>query len=118
MVKIWNFYCTLHHLVHFADVMASAAYEAEMAEFDGEPPRHPSSFIKGKEASAVAMVYRACKMFAPGAGEKNGAHGKASLFLKPIVKECFGLNSVPITPFRGHRFKKSSSASKMNSLNF
>ena len=98
--------------------MALAAYEAEMAEFDGEPPRHPSSFIKGKEASAVAMVYRACKMFALGAGEKNGAHGKASLFLKPIIKECFGLNSVPITPFRGHRFKKSSSASKMNSLNF
>ena len=25
VVRIWNFYCTLHHLVHFADVMASAA---------------------------------------------------------------------------------------------
>ena len=39
-----------------------------------------------------------------GADEKNGAHGKASLFLKPIVKERFGFKSVPITPFRGHRF--------------
>ena len=57
LIRLKNLYCSLHHLVHFADVMAAAAYEAEMAEFDGSPPAHPSSFKKnGKEALAMAMV--------------------------------------------------------------
>ena len=105
LIRLKNFYCSLHHLVHFADVMAAAAYEAEMAEFDGSPPAHPSSFKKnGKEASAMAMVRKASKVFEAGADEKSGAHGKASLFLKPILKAKIGVNSVPIQPFRGHCF--------------
>ena len=105
LIRLKNFYCSLHHLVHFADVMASAAYEAEMAEFDGSPPTHPSLFKKnGKEASTTAMVRKASKVFAAGADKKSGAHGKASLFLKPILKAKYGINSVPIQPFRGHRF--------------
>ena len=31
-IKLRNFYCGIHHVVHFADVMLSAANEAEIAE--------------------------------------------------------------------------------------
>ena len=31
-IKLHNFYCGIHHVVHFADVMSSAANEAKIAE--------------------------------------------------------------------------------------
>ena len=103
LVKLKNFYCGIHNLVHFAEVMSSAAKEAELAEFDGAPPRHPSSFTT-TEASGVALVRKVCKVAAPGADNKNGCHGKIALFLKTTLKEKFNVNTLPFTPFRGHRF--------------
>ena len=95
VIKLRNFYCGIHHVVHFADVMSSAANEAEVAEFDGNPPAHPSSFKKNpKEASGVALIRKACKAFAAGGCEKSGCFGKADLFLKPILKEKFKTNMI------------------------
>ena len=100
VIVVRNYYC-----VHFADVMSKGANEAELAEFDGNPPSHPSSFAKNpKEASGVALIRKACKAFAAGGCEKYGCYGKAKLFLEPILKEKFDTNTIPITPFRGHRF--------------
>ena len=31
-IKLRNFYCGIHHVFHFADVMSSAANEAEIAK--------------------------------------------------------------------------------------
>ena len=99
VIVVRNYYC-----VHFADVMSKGANEAELAEFDGNPPSHPSSFAKNpKEASGVALIRKACKAFAAGGCEKYGCYGKAKLFLEPILKEKFDTNTIPITPFRGHR---------------
>ena len=73
LVKLQNHYCGIHHLVHFADVMSTAANEAEMAEFDGEPPAHALSFKKNaNESKTVAMIKKACKAFAPGGDDKSG----------------------------------------------
>ena len=105
LVNLRNFYCGMHHLVHLADVMSTAANEAELAEFDGSPPTSPLSFKKnGKEASGVALVRKACKAFGPGADEKSGCYGKAASYLQPILEEEFQMTTFPITPFRGHRF--------------
>ena len=105
LIDLKNHYCGIHYLVHMAEVMSSAANEAEMAEFDGEPPAHKSSFKKNpNESTTVAMIRKACKAFAAGGCEKSGCFGKADLFLKPILKSKFGVNSMPITQFRGHRF--------------
>ena len=104
LIRPCNFFCCILHLVHFADVMSTASNEAEVAEYNGSPPKHPASFKRGaKESSGVALLRRACKAFAAGADEKSGCHGKAMLFLRPTLRE-FGVNTMPITPFRGHRF--------------
>ena len=104
VVEIRNFYCGLHNLVHMAEVMSSAANDAEIAEFDGNPPKSPDSFPKSaKEASAVPLVRKACKVFAAGGDAKSGCHGKAAIFLAPVLKE-FGVKSIPLTQFHGHRF--------------
>ena len=104
IIKLKNFYCGLHNLVHMAEVMASAANEAEIAEFNGKPPAHPSSFKKSaNEATGVSLVRKCCKAFAAGADEKSGCHGEAAIFLQPTLQR-FGEKTIPLTPFRGHRF--------------
>ena len=100
VIVVRNYYCGIHYVVHFADVMSKGANEAELAEFDGNPPSHPSSFAKNpKEASGVALIRKACKAFAAGGCEKYGCYGKAKLFLEPILKEKFDTNTILITPF-------------------
>ena len=103
VVKLQKFYCGIHHLVHFADVMSVAANQAELAEFDGKPPAHKSSFKNAKEATGVSLVRKVSKAVGPGADEKSGCHGKAKIYLQAALKK-FDATSFPITSFRGHRF--------------
>ena len=88
LIQVKNNYCGIHYLVHMAEVTLTAANEAEMAEFDGEPPAHESSFKKNpNESTTVAMIQKACKAFAAGGCEKSGCFGKADLFLNPIQSQ-------------------------------
>ena len=102
IIRLKHFFCSLHNLVHMADVSAAQALAAEKLHFDGKSPVH--GFSKPGESGGVRAVRTSCKAFAPGADDKNGCYGKLSVFLQPTLKAKYGVNAIPITPFYGHRF--------------
>lgn len=102
--RLLNFFCGLHLLVHLAEAAESALCEAEKAHFDPDlPPCSDPSFRKPAQAGTTRLVYTFCKMFARGADEKNGCHGRFVAYIEPFLKE-HGYRSLPLQPYRGNRF--------------
>jgi len=97
-----NFFCSLHALVHMADVCSKTLVETDNLTFD-EAPILEKSFKKANESGSVRLVRTCCKAFAKGADDKNGQFKPFSTYVQGMLKEN-GLQSIPLERFRGNRF--------------
>lgn len=105
LIRLNNFFCGLHSLVHFAEVTDKSGAAAEHAHYGGlEVPILNPQYRQAGESGAARTVRTVCKAFSRGGDEKSGVFGKAISFLKPILKEEFNVISLPLTPYRGSRF--------------
>jgi hypothetical protein len=105
VIKLSNYFCGIHSLVHYAECADKAGSEAEKGHFEGSaaPIFNPQFQVSG-ESGAARLVRTTCKALARGADEKSGIYAKAVPFLRPILKEKFSARSFPLTPYRGNRF--------------
>ena len=101
--KLCNLFCALHLLVHLADAAAAALKESDNAFFGNNPPILDKSFLKSNEPGAIRLLRIACKAFARGGDEKNGAHMPFATFLQDFLTTN-KLNSIPLERFKGNRF--------------
>ena len=101
LTRMNNFFCSLHTLVHIAEVSASALDEVERAHFD-TVPIYDARFT-GKESACVRLIRTACDAFAYGGHAKTSCHGRFMSFVDGFLKEN-KLRSLPMTPFRHNRF--------------
>ena len=101
--KLYNFFCGLHSLVHFAETSNKSLIQVEDEFFDGDSPIHDKSFAKQTESGACRLVRTACKAFARGADEKNGCHIQFVTYISDFLKEN-KYRRLKLTPYRGHRF--------------
>ena len=104
-IQLDTHFCKMHVLSHFADDAVSSGLAAEKEFFGGEgaPILNPS-FRQKKESAAARLVRTLSKAVSRGGDERNGIHGKAKTFLAPMLKERYGLNSIPIKNYIGSRF--------------
>jgi hypothetical protein len=89
VIRLKNWFCGLHQLVHMAEIVSAVSLTAEKGHFQGLGPIHNPSFRGSGESGAARTVRTACKAFARGADEKNGCFGKLSTFINPILEEKF-----------------------------
>ena len=101
--RLYNFFCGLHPLIHFADAANASMKEAEQGFYPGEVPIYDPSFKKGDEAAVARLVRTSCKAVARGADEKSGCYSPFKTFIFSQLK-LDGLHSVPLQPYRGNRF--------------
>ena len=104
VVKLLNLYCGLHTLVHAAETVVGATISAEQGHFEGMPPIHNPNFLRANQSGTARFIETTCKAFARGADEKNGVYGKFLSDIRPVLKEKFGCESLPLTPYHGARF--------------
>ena len=105
VIKLNRYFCGMHSLSHFADkaVSSGLASEKEILGEEGAPILNPS-FRQKNESAAARLVRTLSKAVSRGGDEKSGIHGKAKVFLGPMLKERYGLNSIPIKNYLGSRF--------------
>ncbi|XP_070177757.1 uncharacterized protein, partial [Littorina saxatilis] len=110
LTRVNNFYCGLHILVNFAEVVDKivAKYESDSKEQKVGAEAHPEtcSTCKNNESGAIRLVRTACKCFVRGADETSGCYGDFRTFLreKSEVEDNQIKKSQLIVPFRGNRF--------------
>ena len=106
IVRLNNFFCGLHSLVHYADVCDKAANENEVTHFGSteKVPINDPTFRKAGESAAARTVREVCKSLSRGGDEKSGVYDKAVTFFRPILKEEFDAHSLPFTPYLRNRF--------------
>ena len=104
--RLNNFFCSLHSLVHFADLIDKTAMEYEEEHFGGKEnvPILIPSFRQANESAAARTVRVVCKALSRGGDEKSGVYDKALTFFLPILKQEFDSHSLPITPYLRNRF--------------
>ena len=103
LIKLNNFFCGLHGLVHIAESANAALQEAEKQHFPGQVPISDPRFRKANESGVCRLVRTACQAFALGGDAKSGCHGKFKVFIEESLKTN-GFNSLPLTPYKGNRF--------------
>ena len=101
--RLYNFFCGLHPLIHFAETANASMKEAEQGFFTEKVPIFDPSFQKGDESVVARLMRTTCKAIARGADEKSGCHGPFKTFILSQLK-LDSLHSVPLQPFRGNRF--------------
>ncbi|KAK3096973.1 hypothetical protein FSP39_005288 [Pinctada imbricata] len=101
--RLNNFFCGLHSLVHIAEVADKAILQTETTNFDGNIPKHGSSFSKKTESGTTRLIRTACKAFSYQGDPKSGCHGPFMSFIKEFLTEN-NFQSLPLTPFKGNRF--------------
>ena len=106
VVRINNFFCGLHSLVHYADLADKAALEAETTFFGTKEdiPALNATFRKAGESGAARTVREVCKATSRGGNEQSGVYDKAVTYFTPILKEEFDAQSLPFTPYLRNRF--------------
>ena len=97
--RLYNFFCGLHPLIHFADAANASMKEAEQGFYPGEVPIYDPSFKKGDEAAVARLVRTSCKAVARGADEKSGCYSPFKTFIFSQLK-LDGLHSVPLQPYK------------------
>jgi len=97
IIRLNEFFCGLHSLVHFANVVCTTSSKIEVEHFEGQLPILNPTMQKAGESGAARTVRTSCKAFARGANEQCGIYGKVSSFLKPILKDKFNSYSLPLT---------------------
>ena len=100
--NLCNFFCSLHALVHMAEICSKALIEFENEPFD-DPPILDKSFKKSYEPGSVRLVRTCCKTFARGGDEKNGQFCNFSSYIQDMLREN-KFHSIPLERFRGNRF--------------
>ena len=81
--KLCNFFCSLHALVHMAEICSSVLVELENDLFD-DAPILDKSFKKNSEPGSVRLVRTCCKAFARRGDEKMDSF----VALAHIFKTC------------------------------
>ena len=104
--RLNNFFCSLHSLVHYADLVDKTALQHEVQHFDGidNVPILNPSWRQAGESAAARTVRVVCKALSRGGDEKSGVYDKALTYLLPILKQEFDAHSLPITPYLRNRF--------------
>ena len=105
VIRLNNFFCGLHDLVHLTETGVAVQREWESAHYGpgGSPLFHTSCFRSGESAGS-RTIQAACKAFAAGGDEKNGCHDKFKTYVRPILQKEYGTSTLPITKFLGARF--------------
>ena len=104
--RLNNFFCSLHSLVHYADLVDKTALEYEVEHYGGieNVPILIPSFRQAGESALARTVQLVCKSLSHGGDEKCGVYDKAVTFFLPILKRDFDSHSLPITPYLRNRF--------------
>ena len=105
LMRMNNFFCGLHGLVHIAETVNGSAKEIEILHFGGgdKVPIRDSRFKTSSESGVCRMIRTTCKVFAYGGDAKTSVHGRFMSFTKDMLKAA-GYRSLPLTPYRGNRF--------------
>ena len=101
LTRMNNFFCSLHTLVHIAEVCGSALDEVERAHFDTVLIYDVR--FSGREPACVRLIFTTCDAFAYGGHAKTSCRGRFMLFVDTFLKEN-KLRSPPLTSFRHNRF--------------
>ena len=104
--RLNNFFCALHSLIHYADLVDKTALEHEEQNFGGKEniPIFNPTFRQAGESAAARAIRLVCKSVSRGGDEKCGMYGHARTFFLPILKAEFDAHSLPITPYLRNRF--------------
>ena len=106
VVRLNNFFCGLHSLVHYAEVADKAALALEENHYGGKeniPILNPA-FRQAGESGAARTVRLICKSLSRGGDEKSGVYDKAVTYFRAILQEEFGTKTLPFTQYLRNRF--------------
>lgn len=104
IVKLLNYFCGLHTLIHMAETAQKGLLEGEKGIFaDSTVPVPDPQFANVLEPGTIRLIRTASKAFAAGADEKSGVFGHFSVYSREFLK-THKLHSLPLAQFRGARF--------------
>ena len=97
IIKLNQFFCGVHSLVHFAENAVEASLMAEKAIYgEAQAPVISSPIQNAAESLTARLIREGAKALARGADERNGIYRKAITHLGPLLKEKYNTISLPI----------------------
>ena len=105
VVRLDQFFCGLHSLVHATESAVASHKEWESSHYQeaGAPLFHAQCARPG-ESSGSRFVQSECKALAFGGCEKTGCASKFMTYARPILQAEYGCSRNPFQKFLGARF--------------